>query len=267
MAVIARARTRLRKIRRKTRRKVRTRVRSYSVLLFNSRLLSRVRKRRHVLCLGDSHVMILHRVKAPGVWFSIEGIAGATASGVLNPNSQTRAATIFMDRLQRAKPWQQVVVQMGEVDCGFVIWQRAERDGIGVEEQLRSTLDSYASFLEDIVAMGFARVFVMSAPLPTISDFASEWVGPVASARKDVRASKAERTSLTMRFNEQLAARCQRLGVTFVDVTTAQFDEAMGLIDPRFLRATNLDHHLAPLPYAELIRDELVPLLNEPSPP
>jgi hypothetical protein len=230
------------------------------VWLFNSRPYARLRGREHVLCIGDSHVTALHRVEVPGVWFWVDGIAGATASGVLNPNSSTRSGLIFKRRLQRAKLWQQVLLQFGEVDCGFVIWQRAEREGLSVEQQLTVTLDSYSSFIEQVVALGFARVIVLSAPLPTIGDLASEWIGPVASARKDVKASQAQRTQLTMRFNELLVERCSALGATFIDATSAQLDSATGLIDSRYLRATNLDHHLATKPYASLISRALLPL-------
>lgn len=213
-----------------------------------------------MLCIGDSHVTALHRVEIPGVWFWVDGIAGATASGVLNPNSSTRSGAIFKDRLRRAKRWQQVLLQLGEVDCGFVIWQRAQREGLSVEQQLAVTLDSYAAFIEQTVALGFARVIVLSAPLPTIGDLASEWTGPVASERKQVKATQIERTRLTTRFNEGLAERCAALGVAFVDATSRQLDAATGLIDPRYLRATNLDHHLATKPYARLISEQLAAL-------
>jgi hypothetical protein len=75
-----------------------------------------------------------------------------------------------------------------------------------------------------------------------------------------VKASQAQRTQLTTRFNELLAERCEALGVVFVDATSAQLDPDTGLIDARYLRATNLDHHLATKPYAKLISRALAPL-------
>jgi hypothetical protein len=248
------------RLRRKARRTLRQRGKPYAEWLFNSHTIARLRRREHVLCIGDSHVTALHRVEVPGVWFWVDGIAGATASGVLNPNSSTRSGAIFKQRLRRAKRWQQVLLQLGEVDCGFVIWQRAQREGLSVEQQLAVTLDSYESFIRQVLEMGFARVIVLSAPLPTIGDLASEWVGPVASARKEVKATQLERTRLTMRFNESLAERCEGLEVVFVDATSRQLDPSTGLIDSRFLRATNLDHHLATKPYARLISERLAPL-------
>jgi hypothetical protein len=237
----------------------------FDAWLFNRRILARALKRDHVICLGDSHVGILRHVRVPGVWFRVRVVGGATASGVLNPDTVTRAHTIFTERLRDAKPWQQVLLQLGEVDCGFVIWHRAQRHGLTVDEQLTYTLDSYTTFIETITKMGFRRVIVLSIPLPTIGDLRSGWEGWVASARKEVEATKVERTELTLRYNAEMQRRCNSLGATFVDVTTGHLDPDTGLVDERFLRATNLNHHLAKAPYRQLISDELRRLWMTPS--
>jgi hypothetical protein len=43
----------------------------------------------------------------------------------------------------------------------------------------------------------------------------------------------------------------------FVDVTSGHLDLGTGLIDRRFVRVTEHDHHLADDPYAELIAAQL----------
>jgi len=238
--------------------------RSFVEWFFNRQSFSRVLRRDHVVCLGDSHVGAFRDVRVPGVWFRVTVVGGATASGILNPQSKTHSFTTFAARLGRAPRWQQVLLQLGEVDCGFLIWHRAERRGLSVEEQLTRTLDSYATFIARIASMGFRRVMVLSVPLPTISDLPSEWGGKVANLRKEVTATKAERTKLTLRFNSELCERCDAVGVTFVDVTTGHFDPSTGLVDPRFLRDTNLNHHLADGPYTELLSTELGRLWSSP---
>jgi hypothetical protein len=214
--------------------------------LFNRRVLSHTLKREHALCLGDSHVTVMEHVELPGVWFRTKPLVGATASGVLNPRSKTNSLEKFTTHLEAAKPWQQVLLQLGEVDCGFVIWHRARRRNLAVEEQLTLTLDAYAKFIELVVSMGFRRVVVLSAPLPTIGDDPTRW-GEIANLRKTVTASQAERTGLTLRFNEGLRMRCDALAATFVHITSGQLDPATGLIDKRFVRETR-DHHLADRP-------------------
>ena len=223
--------------------------------LFDRRLVARVLRREHVLCLGDSHVRVLGSVRVPGAWFHAEPLSGATASGVLNPNSTTRSLEVFSARLDRAKRWQSILFQLGEVDCGFVIWHRAERHGISVDEQLDLTVASYAAFLARVAEMGFRRLVVLSAPLPTISDYPSQFA-EVANARKEVTASMLDRTALTLRYNAALEARCRDIDAVFVDATTGHLGEA-GLIDPAFLGETDRDHHLADKPYAALIADRL----------
>lgn len=223
---------------------------------FNRRTLAAVLHREHVLCLGDSHVAVMRHAFVPHVWFRAKPLVGATASGVLNPQSRSNSLERFSSYLQRAQPWQRVLLELGEVDCGFLIWHRAARRGLSVEEQLTWTIDSYATFIARVRDQGFAEVIVLSVPLPTISDDSEEW-GEIASLRSAVTASQAERTDLTLRFNAALAERCRALGVTFIDVTSAQLDPATGLIARGFLRETHLDHHLADEPYAALVSAQL----------
>lgn len=229
--------------------------------LFNLQSYSASTQR--VLCLGDSHVKVMRHVRVPGVWFLPLFVDGATASGIANPNSATRSVEIFNRRLQQAKPWQKVLLQLGEVDCGFVIWHRAQRHDITVSEQLEETLDSYTSFLDTLTGRRFVQVIVLSAPAPTIVDDRDGW-GAVANLRSAITATQRERTDLTVAFNDELRARCASRGVTFVDVTTQHIDPGTGLIAPQYVRESTDDHHLADEPYAALIGSALSPILARP---
>jgi hypothetical protein len=225
--------------------------------LFNRQIYAKLRQRKHVLCIGDSHVEVMCHVRIPGVWFRIQPVVGATASGVMNPNGITHSLSIFTTRLTSAKPWHEVLIQLGEVDCGFVIWHRAQRHGLNVAEQLSYTLDTYTAFIEKVASMGFRKVIVLSAPLPTISDNPLDW-GEVANLRAEVTATQLERTTLTLSFNTQLRERCETIdNVGFVDTTTGHLNPATGLVDQRFLSTILHDHHLEKGPYAQLISREL----------
>jgi hypothetical protein len=225
--------------------------------LFNNRTYASLRKREHVLCIGDSHVRVMRYVKIPRTWFYVLSVEGATASGVMNPNGTAQAMPIFMKRLNNTRDWHRVLIQLGEVDCGFVIWHRSERRGLSIDEQLAYTLDAYQTFIEKLAIEISREIIVLSAPAPTIGDDRLKW-GEVANLRSEVSASQIARTDLTVRFNAELHRRCDSLGVRFVDVTTGHIDGATGLIDARFLRSTSEDHHLADRPYAALIERELV---------
>jgi hypothetical protein len=224
--------------------------------IFNRRLVAAALRREHVLCLGDSHVEVMGHVRVKRVWFRARAVWGATASGLENPQSSTQATAIFDSVLTRAKPWQEVLLHLGEVDCGFLIWHRARRLDLAVDEQLAYTLDTYGGFISSIVERGFKRVIVVSVPLPTIGDDPAKW-GEIANLRKTVTATQRERTELTVRFNAGLRERCRAIGVDFVDATSGHQDPATGLVEASFLRDTHQDHHLADGPYSELIAREL----------
>lgn len=225
--------------------------------LFNLRPYALARRREHVLCVGDSHIRVMWYLTMPGVWFRTLPVEGATASGILNPNGATGSMATIGDRLVRARRWQRVMIQLGEIDCGFLIWHRAKRHALSIDEQLNMTLETYARFLTGIAQMGFREIIVLSVPAPTITDDPINW-GDVANLRSGVTATQRERTDLTIRFNKLLGERCGRmLGVTFLDITSHHLDPATGLVAPEFLRATPGDHHLADGPYGALIVREL----------
>jgi len=235
---------------------------------FNSVERARAAGQAHVVCLGDSHLSVFHKPRhpvnaahlMPHVWFDSCTIVGATARGLTNPFSRTNALTIFRRRIELAQTWQQVVFQLGEVDCGFLIWQRAKKLGESVEEQFRQSVDNYVAFVEEIRSRGFAQLFVLSAPPPTTGDD-HEWRGDT-HPRRNIEISQRDRTDLTLRFNEELE---RMAGVyTFVDVTGPTMDPATSLVAPSFVNEDRTDHHLGPEPYGRLIAERLGPLLTPP---
>lgn len=214
--------------------------------------------RRHVVVLGDSHARVLARWWPRAWWFDVTSVEGATVTGIRRTDSETAALPRFKARLATRKPWQPVAVLLGEVDCGYVIWRRAEHRGLPVDASMRDSLERYLAFLREDVAPGVPELLVISVPLPTLPDDVDAWHGWVAQRRSDVRVSQAARTALTERFNAKLRAACEREGWTFVDATSAQRDPATGLVREG-LRRRSGDHHLRDRPYRQLIRAALPP--------
>ena len=140
------------------------------------------------------------------------------------------------------------MVLLGEVDTGFVIWYRAEKYKAEVSEMLLHALTSYQKFLT--LLRNEHRVICLSAPLPTIID-GREW-GAVANARKDVRASQAERTLLTIGFNEGMRRFCEENAIEYLDFDDDSIGKD-GLVDRRLLNSDPLDHHYEPRAYMEMI--------------
>jgi hypothetical protein len=212
--------------------------------------------RRRIIALGDSHIEVIDRYVSTRVkaLFDVVSIPGATAQGLVNPNSSTDSLRVFETRLARAHRWQTILLELGEVDCGFVIWYRAEKKGVTIEEQVEVSLGNYLRFIDRQVARGF-EVWVMSAPLPTIGD-TQDW-GEVANLRREVAASQVERTALTMRYNSRLEQYCLERRVRFIDVSSEQFDGTTGIIKAQFLHTNRLDHHLDDRAWGDAIVREL----------
>ncbi len=217
--------------------------------------------RPHILGLGDSHSRAIGRAARRLDWpRSILYIGGATAQGLHNPNSKTNARTLFDERCARSKRWQQIVFLLGEVDCGFVIWYRAQKYGVSMEEQLSYSLVAYTELIARNVASHTRPPVVLSAPPPTIRD--GEVLGEVAGARREVTANQRERTDLTFEYNERLAAACEAIGARYLDVTTATIDPATRLVHDRFRHPDAADIHLHPRRYTALIATALADLLR-----
>jgi hypothetical protein len=226
---------------------------------FNSKEAANRHDRTHVVCLGDSHIQIFHHVAAGGLlpqaWFSVCCIPGATAQGMVNPFSVTDALNTFRSRLDMAATWQPIVFQLGEVDCGFLVWYRAQRDGISVGSQVETSLANYAAFLDEVLSRGYGDVYVLSVPLPTIRD-GQDW-GEVAHARRTITATQSERTELTLSYNERLAEISAARSAVFVDVTSFQLDPVTGLVADSLLHPDRANHHLNPAPYARVVAEKL----------
>lgn len=221
--------------------------------LFDSRPYAMATRRTHALVLGDSHVEVFRgQVHVRGVRWAVQLVGGATALGMVNPNSKTDALRIFDERLNDAPLWQPSLFMLGEIDCGFVIFYRAEKHGTPIEEQLEESVGNYLAFLERHAAR---RRIVLSAPLPTIRD--GQTFGEVADARREVKATLRERTAITLRYNTRLEQRCHEAGIEFVDVTAPQFDPATGAIRENLRRPDPTDHHLHPQRYAAILEREL----------
>lgn len=200
---------------------------------------------RRLIALGDSHLEALQMGAELGlvdaeVSFSI--VPGATAVGLRNPNSITDAINIFRAALRPQPISSHVLIHLGEVDCGFVIWWRAAKYGEEVEAQFQASLDAYRAFLQGVVAQGFTRICIAGASLPTINDDAP--MGNVANKRAELKISLERRTELTHRYNEALKALAIEFGIYYFDITGSVVDRSTRLVHDFFRNPDPCDHHL-----------------------
>lgn len=200
----------------------------------------------NLLVLGDSHLEALHFAADLGILnvgshhFSI--VPGATAVGLRNPNSLTDAINIFKSSLLTQPIDSHVIIHLGEVDCGFVIWWRAQKYGESVEKQYRESIDAYRYFLNQVLESGFTKICVAGASLPTIHDGVE--LGDVTNKRAEISVGIKARTELTLRYNYGLNELANKLGISYFDITDAVLDQSSKVVHDFFRNPDPCDHHL-----------------------
>ena len=99
----------------------------------------------------------------------IKVVHGATASGLSNPNSKTKAIVNFKYYIKKeVKKNDYVLFQLGEVDCGFTIWFRSIKHNISIEEQTDLAINNYTSLINETKNFTKNKIIICSAVLPTI---------------------------------------------------------------------------------------------------
>jgi hypothetical protein len=212
-------------------------------------------------CIGDSHTAVFEYVAKSRIWwhtkFSYCIVQGATAMGLANPHSQTQALPIFQEYLQTKHCDDHLILCLGEVDCGFVIWYRAQKYGLTIQEQFETSLRNYLDFVDWCHAQGFSTIAICSVPLPTISDD-QDWGEIATNRRKEIKATLRERTDLTREYNRRLLDYCNKTNVRYLDFESETLDAQTQVIKSYYLNSNPLDHHLEPTRLGELIIARLI---------
>lgn len=218
-----------------------------------------------IYVFGDSHAEIFFHMNKifPDSYlqFDVTSVGGATAQGMVNPNSQTNCLAIFNERISSIRDKNaRLFFLLGEVDTGFVIWYRAQKHNESIESQMARSLDNYIAFLKQTRNAGFKNIIAVSAPLPTIKD-GQDW-GEVANLRKEIKASQKERTDLTLEYNKRLKSICMSEGFGFVDLDKELIDPSAGIIKQKFLNKDPNNHHLDIDEYAAVVFNKIEPIIR-----
>jgi hypothetical protein len=100
-----------------------------------------------VYVLGDGHTRYIisatwHKLFAPRKVEVCE-VAGATAAADRNPNAPVDAIIKFRKFIEKRPAESIVVIHMGEADCGYVMWHRADKFNEAVALQLDQSIAAY----------------------------------------------------------------------------------------------------------------------------
>lgn len=210
---------------------------------------------REILVLGDSHTPIFSHPSFkkcfPEFSFNVVSVIGATASGLENPNTKTQAYPILKEALERSTA-EKVIVMLGEVDTGFVIWYRTQKYKESLTAMTDRAISSYSKFLFEVASR--FNLVCLSTPLPTIHD-GNDW-GDVANARREVTATQLDRTNLTLEFNKKMQAICEQHHISYIMLDDACVGEN-GMIKKTFLNRNPNDHHYDSDAYSDLLIERL----------
>jgi hypothetical protein len=216
--------------------------------------------------LGDSHTEVFSFMQyfpfyAWHMDLEVCTVHGATASGLANPNSKTNAKVSFENYCDLyVKKDDIVLLELGEVDCGFAIWYRAEKKTMKIQEQLDMALENYFKLIERVAKKCDNKVIICSTILPTIMD--SQDFGEIANLRTEVKATQREGTELTLRFNAYLKNFAESSGFYFLNLDKHILNPLTGTVFNPFLNTNKLNHHLRNSRLAPILEKELKSILK-----
>lgn len=211
------------------------------------RFISKVESMPKILFLGDSHIGyfkfgVQHNLYKP-FEADICMVSGATASGLKNQNSFTRASEKFKNFLYKYPKNSEIIFQLGEVDCGILIWLKANETKTSIEKQVQISIEAYKKFLEDLIEEGYRNISITSVTLPTIND--QDHVGEIISLRRQkVNANFKERTNLTILFNHFLEEMCGDLKLNYINACFDFIDGDENTCQMKFKNKNKSDHHM-----------------------
>lgn len=198
-----------------------------------------------ILILGDSHAGVFeylfdHDLLAPHL-LNCEIVGGATACGLNNDRSVTGAFAIYQRSLQRFADFEVVVIMLGEVDCSFAFWNRAQRHGETVIDQIPRAIQGIERLLAWGTSQSARQRFVLAGSiLPTIRD---DQIDQQYEVRRSVRASQRERTELVLGYNEALRRLAAQRSCPYMDITAPTIDPDTGLLRQKYLVRDKVDIH------------------------
>ena len=190
-----------------------------------------------VHAIGDSHAHLFER--RPGFMFHPLGDENATptAYNIGNPDGVhdwPSKCDVVLEKVDFANDL--VVLSAGEVDCRIHINdRRIDRGDQSPAAAIDKTVDRYCEFRQELRSRG-ANVLVLGIP--------------PAGRQEDNRfgavhyASREERSKIFKMFNARLEARCQGLGLRYIDMYSPTVDGA-GLISKKYAEDNDFRRHWA----------------------
>ena len=227
-----------------------------------------------ILVLGDSHTEVFRFIDTENLNYFfpyICTVTGATSQGVININSKTDAFNIFNETINKyGKKTNKLLIMLGEVDCGFLIWVRAKKEGISLDEQIDLSINNLFLFIESILKLENndyekSDIIITGCILPVVHDNKLLRTIHGTGIRAEAEVSQKLRTEKTLEYNQKLKTMCLKNGFQYIDITS----QTMGsdkLLDDNYKRggSGSLDPHLDNIKSGKLWREQIMKLLETP---
>lgn len=215
-----------------------------------------MRERTVIHCFGDSHTRVYRRVRCQmrNIALTTTTVRGATAYGILNPDSKSGAGPRFAAAIGRISDRHAILIQLGEVDCGSLLWRLADRRGTSVDELAKLSLNRYFMFL---TALDRSPLIISGVTPPTVSDY-TQFDG-ISNPRYGLTASWTDRMELTQEWNCRVRDWCSAEGHVYLDSFDLLLTVDRAAIRGMFLPASPSDHHLEPNAYASYLASTALP--------
>ena len=206
---------------------------------------------------GDSHTAIFHHLNnlQGKKIFHVTRVDGATALGMVNPNSKTNALPAFMKIISLLPKKSKLIFLLGEVDAGFLLWHRSQQFSTNVHAEVNKSIENYLLFLKKLQTAGFSDIIVLSPSPPCVLDEFKE--KQKIELRRNIAAGINERTHLAIEYNNLLKNKVEHAKIVFVDLYDSLIDENTGIIKSKYLNNDRTEHHLDSSAFGNLIFERL----------
>jgi len=202
------------------------------------------------LCIGDSHIRVFENpiLRLLPSKFKVCYVAGATAYGIENIHSQTKAYYKFKLDLEQLD-YKNIIVTLGEVDISYTLWKLHFKRGKPIEEYLDISLSRYKSFLN--LLRNYGKVYVISNTIPTVKGGTS-CDDEISGIRESLDISYSDKIRLNQSFNQNIQQWCDvQKDIIFIDTNRYIFNKDK--IKSIYLPLDKCDHHYNRYSFALLL--------------
>ena len=201
---------------------------------------------KKLLVFGDSHARVFGfmKTKINDIDITSFDISESTAIGCLNKKSVSGFFKKFNDFVSKSNDlntYDNILIMLGEIDCGFLIKVMSEKRKTSIEEQLKISTDNLFEFIEKHVCRHFPpeKIIICGSILSVIKD-GVVWDDNI---RKRNKSTQKEKTDLTIKFNNILKDFSENKNMNYIDITDDTIGEN-GLINDKWLDVDEYEHHL-----------------------